>query len=288
MLLCVTLKFPNGTSSAASSNDIEDCVATRTEVLARISLVPSDSFDNEMSSSNVSEPVETIRGINLKKSQVATFTIHTTNLSKNFTYMDHYQISIYQDCRPSPLRYICALTTPTPTFICANHDSTKGLRLYEECLKMERNSTLCFTMPYFCETRTLFDNVLKKEITQRGCSECERLSMPTYFQEKMSDLGLPDDKHGYIQFSITAMTRARILVVSELLHGMYVNDFREGFSSNHFDINIYPPARADYPISFLCLRFQTIEMLNRIFYSPAILPSQKSRRYEKDAHTFLQ
>nr|CCA19102.1 conserved hypothetical protein [Albugo laibachii Nc14] len=246
VLLCVTLKCPNGTSSAASSNDIEDCVATGTEVLARISLVPSDSLGNGMPSTNVSGPVETIEGIDLKESQVTTFTINTTNLSKNFTYMDHYQISIYQDCRPCPPRYICDLTTPTPTCIYPNQDSTTGLRLYEECLKMERNSTLCFTMPYFCETRTLFDNVLRKEITQRGCSECERLSMPTYFQEKMSDLGLPDDKHGYIQFSITAMARARILVVAELLHGMYVNDFREGFSFNHFDLNIFTPSKADY------------------------------------------
>lgn len=38
------------------------------------------------------------------------YTMNFTGLESNLTYNEHFQISVYVDCKPCPPRYICELS----------------------------------------------------------------------------------------------------------------------------------------------------------------------------------
>ncbi|GMF11866.1 unnamed protein product [Phytophthora lilii] len=111
-------------------------------------------------------------------------------------------------------------------------------------------------MPFFCDRRTLpLAEVLKtaadsgsNETTNiAGCCSCERQQMPYYFENSgVVDRGFLDNKHGYLQFSISALAETEVTIAVELVHGLYVRDFTEGFTQDRFDLTVFTPGRADY------------------------------------------
>ncbi len=105
------LKCPNGTTSTVGSDDIYDCVKTSSEVLQRVAPIPlsHSRLLNGTGFSYLSGSEQGIGSIILEPLEVATLTINTTLISRNMTYKDHYQISIYTDCKPCPPRYNCNL-----------------------------------------------------------------------------------------------------------------------------------------------------------------------------------
>lgn len=245
------LKCPNGTISAVGSNDIYSCVKTGSEILQRLMPIPT-AFDRLVNGTDFVELSGMDKGIGtiqLQPLEVAVLTINTTQLSRNLTYKDHYQISVYHDCKPCPPRYSCNLKTTPPSCTYPEGDNTTAIRLFDACMEEKGNANLCNAMPYYCEARTyayLNADGSNTSVSADGCCSCERMEMPYYFTDTTADLGYADNKHKYLQFSITAVVAIEITVVLELLHGLYVQDFEEGFTEDRFDITIFTPSRADY------------------------------------------
>ncbi|GMF36546.1 unnamed protein product [Phytophthora fragariaefolia] len=253
-------KCPNGTTSVAGSDDIYDCVKTGTEVLQRVSPIPLTS-DRLFNGSDFQD-LTGISGyglgsIVLEPYEVAVITINTTQLERNLTYGAHYQISIYQDCKPCPPQYKCDLTNDPPDCTYPDDDNTTVTRLYEKCMDTYDGDTfICNNMPFYCERRTLplaevsrsaAESGSNETVNIAGCCSCERQQMPYYFEDAaIMDRGFPDNKHGYIQFSIAALEEAEVTVALELVHGLYVRDFVGGFTQDRFDLTVFTPGRADY------------------------------------------
>ncbi|KAE9224791.1 hypothetical protein PF005_g5786 [Phytophthora fragariae] len=254
------LKCPNGTTSVAGSDNIYDCVKTGDEVLERVSPIPLTS-DRLVNGSDFQD-LTGISGyglgsIVLEPYEVAVITINTTQLERNLTYGAHYQISVYQDCKPCPPQYKCDLTNDPPDCTYPDDDNSTATRLYEKCMETyDGDAFVCNNMPFFCERRTLplaevsrsaADSGSNETTNIAGCCSCERQQMPYYFEDAaVTDRGFPDNKHGYLQFSIAALEETEVTVTVELVHGLYVRDFAEGFTQNRFDLTVFTPGRADY------------------------------------------
>ncbi|KAG7401111.1 hypothetical protein PHYBOEH_002994 [Phytophthora boehmeriae] len=264
MLLC-----PNGTTSAEGSDDIYDCIKTGDEVLQRVSPLPSTN-DRLLNGSEFQDltgiPGYGLGSIALEPWEVAVVTINTTQLDRNLTYGAHYQVSIYQDCKPCPPQYKCDLTNDPPSCTYPNNDNTTATRLYENCLdSYNGNKIICNNMPFFCERRTL-------PLAEQ---------MPYYFEDsETTDSGFQDNKHGYLQFSVSALDNIEVTIAVELLHGLYVQDFVNGFTNDRFDLTVHTPARADYGPStpstngFIAI-LQEADMSNLML--PLNLPEQSVR-----------
>lgn len=247
------LKCPNGTTAAAGVDDIYDCTKTGTEVLQRVSAISSGS-SRLVNGSDFHELSGTGQGIGhlvLEPFEVAVVTLNTTALARNLTYQDHYQLSVYENCKPCPPRYSCDLKSEPPACTYPNDDNATATRLYEACLEEHgQDETLCDAMPFFCEQRVMVTAMTdggNETFAYPGCCSCERTQMPYFFDDATTpDLGYPDNKHSYVQLTITAIERTQVTVVLELLHGLYVQDFDDGFTDDRFDLYVFTPARADY------------------------------------------
>ncbi|DAZ97950.1 TPA: hypothetical protein N0F65_006375 [Lagenidium giganteum] len=245
------LKCPNGTTSAIGSDSIYDCVKTSSEILQRTVPIPLNHSRllNGTDNTALSGTGQGIGSVELEPLEVAIFTINTTQLSRNITYKDHYQISIYMDCQPCPPRYKCNLKDIPPSCTYPNADISTPDRLYAQCMDEINDDHVCKRMPFWCTRRDLLielaDGTNETE-SVAGCCSCERREMPIFFEDTTQNLGYPDNKHGYIQFSVSAVERTTITVVIELLHGLYVRDFVEGFTQDRFDFEVFTPSRADY------------------------------------------
>ncbi|OWZ22617.1 hypothetical protein PHMEG_0002652 [Phytophthora megakarya] len=253
-------KCPNGTTSTEGADNIYQCAKTGDEVLQRISPIPLTS-DRLLNGSEFQE-LTGVAGhglgtIVLEPFEVAVVTINSTQLKHNFTYGAHYQISVYQDCKPCPPQYKCTLTDEPPSCTYPDNDNTTATRLYEKCVDTyDGDIFICNNMPFFCDRRTLplaevsrsAANSGSNETTNiAGCCSCERQQMPYYFEDsEITDRGFPDNKHGYLQFSVSALAKTEITVAVELVHGLYVRDFAEGFTEDRFDLTVFTPGRADY------------------------------------------
>ncbi|KAF1783977.1 Growth factor receptor cysteine-rich domain [Phytophthora cactorum] len=237
------LKCPNGTTSTAGADDIYDCVKTGDEVLQRISPIPLTS-DRLLNGSDFQDLTgvdgQGLGTIALEPFEVAVVTINTTQLEGNLTYSAHYQISVYQDCKPCPPQYKCDLS---------NEPLAKCLEKYDGDI------FVCNNMPFFCDRRTLplaevlrsaADSGSNETTNIAGCCSCERQEMPYYFADTATDRGFADNKHGYMQFSVAALEQTEITIAVELVHGLYVRDFAEGFTEDRFDLTVFTPGRADY------------------------------------------
>ncbi|KAH7470624.1 Cell death abnormality protein 1 [Phytophthora ramorum] len=253
-------KCPNGTTSAAGADDIYNCIKTGDEVLQRVSPVPLTSA--RLRNGTEFQDLTGIAGqglgsIVLEPFEVAVLTINTTQLERNITYGAHFQISVYQDCKPCPPQYKCELDDEPPACSYPDDDNTTATRLYEKCLQTYNGDTIiCNNMPFFCERRTLplaeisrsaADSGSNETMNIAGCCSCERQEMPYYFENSVvKDRGFPDNKHGYLQFSIAALEETEITIAVELVHGLYVRDFAQGFTQERFDLTVFTPGRADY------------------------------------------
>ncbi|KAI9997870.1 hypothetical protein PInf_002127 [Phytophthora infestans] len=253
------LKCPNGTTSAAGADDIYDCVKTGDEVLQRISPIPLTSA-RLLNGSDFQDLTgvagQGLGSIVLEPFEVAVVTINTTQLERNLTYGAHYQISVYQDCKPCPPQYKCDLSDEPPGCAYPDNNNVTATRLYKNCLeKHDGDIFVCNNMPFFCDRRALpLAEVLRSAADSgsnataniAGCCSCERQEMPYYFADTTTDRGFADNKHGYMQFSVAALEQTEITLAVELVHGLYVRDFAEGFTEDRFDLTVFTPGRADF------------------------------------------
>lgn len=245
------LKCPNGTTSTAGTDDIYDCVKTGTEVLQRISLLSTDS-ERVINSTDYVELSGTGEGVGslvLEPYEVAVITVNATDLPRNLTYKDHYQVSVYENCKPCPPRYTCDYLATSSSGMCKypNGDNSTSARLLAECMAEYDDEALCSSQPFYCEQRVVVESATNSTTLFPSCCACERTRMPFYFEDASSPtLGFPDSKHALVQFTITAVARTELTVVVELLHGLYVQDFSDGFTPDRFDLFVFTPGRADY------------------------------------------
>eukprot|EP00804_Cyclotella_cryptica_P031375 CCRYP_012196-RE/>CCRYP_012196-RE protein AED:0.02 eAED:0.02 QI:303/0.85/0.87/1/0.71/0.62/8/63/3730 len=132
------LKCPNGTFSEGATS-INDCKSSKDEVLSRISLLPSSA--NSFNTVSTTEgSVDDSPTLQLNPYEVAVLTIDQSDLPTNFTYGEHYQISIYDDCKPCPLRYQCNETIP----LCKYPSTERQIDLLNKCLT-ENRKMVCLT-----------------------------------------------------------------------------------------------------------------------------------------------
>lgn len=65
-----------------------------------------------------------------------------------------------------------------------------------------------------------------------GCCDCKRHAMPTFFEtNNPTSSGYPDNKHGHVQITVTAIATVELYIAVELLHGAYYLDFETYFGS---------------------------------------------------------
>lgn len=270
------LKCPNGTDSSAGVDDIYDCVKTGTEILQRVSLLPEDA-ERVINGTDYAELSGTGTGIGsivLLPYEVAVITVNATDIARNLTYKDHYQISVYENCKPCPPRFSCDYLATSSSDECKypNNDNTTSAHLYAECYAEHGDAALCASMPYYCEQRIVTDSVDNTTNLYPSCCACERAQMPYFFEDASSpNLGYPDDKHALVQLTITAVAKTELTVVVELLHGLYVQDFEEGFDPNRFDLYIFTPGRSDYSPSTPSTR-SFLAFMPESTYDDLILP----------------
>jgi len=79
--------------------------------------------------------------------------------------------------------------------------------------------------------------------TTPGCCRCESHSMPEFFSDESVNPGFPDNKHVFLQTTITGIANElRLTVALELIHGQYYRDFEELY--NRGDLYVFTPNRA--------------------------------------------
>ena len=137
------LKCHNGTATAGEgATDISDCFSTKSEVLHRISLLPSSSVNGSTRSMSTQEGSidDTILPLELNPFETAILTIELSMLPNNFTYGEHYRISIYDNCKPCPLRYHCerAISGARKPQTCAAPTMERQTDHLNGCLKENR------------------------------------------------------------------------------------------------------------------------------------------------------
>ncbi|CAM9426180.1 unnamed protein product, partial [Ectocarpus fasciculatus] len=144
------LHCPNGTISAAGSENIYNCEADGS-VLRRLNAIP----DRYMFSPNFSDHVNngsafseltgrddfTLGTLRLDSLEVAVVTLDLSALSRNVTYGQHYQLAVYLDCKPCPTRYQCLWEVEPPT--CSTPSLDLQMEAYEDCLQ-KYFVTTCF------------------------------------------------------------------------------------------------------------------------------------------------
>ncbi|KDO29856.1 hypothetical protein SPRG_19735 [Saprolegnia parasitica CBS 223.65] len=224
------LKCPNGTTSPIASDDIFDCVKTGV-ILERIDLIPP-------------RHPRQLNGTDYNPYEVATVTINATGMDPNMTYNDHYRFSVYKNCKPCPPNYSCNLYAIPPACTYPGGRNTTGIALYNACLA-SASADVCDAIPFFCETRSKV-NVDGTLQSTPGCCACEHEELPVFFQTNAPMLGFPDDKHGMVQFTITAVAQVDVTIVAELFHGLYYRSFAEAFATANIHLSVFTPSRAYY------------------------------------------
>ena len=134
---CQTLlKCPNGTVSKQGSTSLDDCVSTQKEVLHRISLLPPATNDlvSHLPPSTTEGTADESATLQLDTYDVAVLTIDQSRLPHNLTYGDHYRFSIYDGCKPCPIRYQCKEETSA----CHYPSKLRQMEILNECLKRHR------------------------------------------------------------------------------------------------------------------------------------------------------
>jgi hypothetical protein len=149
---------PNGTTSSTGAVSWSDCTSTDDDVLRRASVVPSRYYSRNDTNNNPaifmhmqnatdfwelggadvtvpggekSYPVGTVT---MQAFDNAIVTIDIRDISYNFSYGEHYRLSVYVDCKPCPTRYRCSTTTTTAP-ACITPSVAQQTVNYNDCLK---------------------------------------------------------------------------------------------------------------------------------------------------------
>ena len=128
------LKCPNGTVSERAT-DIYGCISTKNEVLNRITLLPDNATSPEVFST-AEGTVDVSHTLDLDPYEVAVLTIDQSELPSNFSYGEHYQFSIYNGCKPCPLRYQCGKSSTETS--CEYPSKAMQIHHVNQCLKENR------------------------------------------------------------------------------------------------------------------------------------------------------
>lgn len=124
------LKCPNGTVSifGENSSSLESCIPNGIDIVRRLPAFVAD---------NTSLTDENDFGtFQLKATEKAIFTFNFTGLATNMTYGDDYRISVYVNCKPCPIRYLCDESLLTSQ--CISPDIDEQYRKFNECLRSNR------------------------------------------------------------------------------------------------------------------------------------------------------
>lgn len=129
------LKCPNGTTTnGEGATSIDECLSTKDEVLHRISLLPPPEFSTATSPPTLEGTVDESPSLHLEPYDVAVLTIDQSMLPTNLTYGEHYRISVYDGCKPCPLRYHCSAEASS----CLHPPVAKQYEHLNQCLKDNR------------------------------------------------------------------------------------------------------------------------------------------------------
>eukprot|EP00940_MAST-03C_sp_MAST-3C-sp2_P001609 g1609.t1 len=169
-----------------------------------------------------------LRSLELKGWEVAVVTMDFRDIPSNFTYDKHYRVGVYVDCMPCPTRYRCDNLHDPPK--CSFPPFSRQLEL-----------------GVFCE-----DSIADSGELIPGCCQCEPEPMPHFFESEPSAcdptvgpsrcIPYEDNKHGILQFSISALRDVKITIAMELLHGLHYESFRET-KMDVFDVKLFMPNR---------------------------------------------
>ena len=130
------LKCPNGTTTngEVGATSIDECISTKDEILHRITLLPPHNTSTATSVPSLEGTVDSSSPLHLQPYDVAVLTIDQSMLPNNLTYGEHYHISIYDGCKPCPLRYRCSAETSS----CLDPPLSKQYEHLNNCLKENR------------------------------------------------------------------------------------------------------------------------------------------------------
>ena len=140
------LRCPNATVSPAGSKNFGDCTSTKNEVLHRISLLPPTNNYTTLPSTEEGT-VDESNTLKLNPLDVAILTVDQSMMTHNMTYGEHYQISIYDGCKPCPLRYQCKKANVKATdnsSACRYPSIDKQIDILNGCLKRHREKVCLY------------------------------------------------------------------------------------------------------------------------------------------------
>ena len=205
------MRCPNGTVSVTGSVTWQDCTSTGLDIIRRITVVPSWYYDDtpglvgvlanttdfwELGGADINvksfgeseegERAFKVGTINLQAFDVMVVTLDFLTLSTNMTYGDHYQISVYVDCKPCPPRYICNYETEDHIPKCDSYPTLADQQEnYRNCLLRYNNQTSCMLdtgLPVPCENSSIAINSSFQEPDRYKCNQipyfCEDRSLP--------------------------------------------------------------------------------------------------------------
>ena len=142
------LRCPNGTISDEGSTSQSDCESTKSEVLHRISILPPINKNMTVETPSTEEgTVDESTTLQLDPFDVAILTVDQSALPNNLIYGEHYQISIYDGCKPCPLRYQCKkdgrdVDAQSPA--CNYPSNERQVEILNECLMRSERKKVCF------------------------------------------------------------------------------------------------------------------------------------------------
>ncbi|KAA0156746.1 hypothetical protein FNF29_00857 [Cafeteria roenbergensis] len=233
------LRCPNGTTSGTHATSIFDCKKTGNEVLRRAVPIPDEFLLNATDRPILSGLFSRSSGVGvlpLKAHQVAVLTLDLRELSVNFTWDAHYQLSIYADCTPCPPRYVCDYVP----------------------------------IPPVCEWPPVAEQVGFGSMCA-DCCNCQRKRLP-YWLETNKKVGVfEDNKHTFVQIQISALRDTVLTVALELLHGLYYGDFERDMKGVG-ELHVFTPARAKYAPNDLANRRVFLALLERTDFEDVALP----------------
>jgi len=184
-------RCPNGTVSINGATKWQDCVSESVEILRRVNVVPSwynestpvigkylknvsDYWELSGSDSTLPEKEQTYKlgTLVVEANDVVVVTMDFTHIAYNLTYGEHYQISVYIDCKPCPSRYFCDYTSD-PATCTTNPTLAKQKENYQFCLDRYKKKS-CMNkhgITVDCKNKTRYDFATFMEPDMHKCDE---------------------------------------------------------------------------------------------------------------------
>ena len=184
------LKCPNGTSTISrGAKSAEDCVESRDDIVRRVSLVTATDEKGVTNEPNQSRHGDFTRSdsfalesLYIEAYDIAIFDMSLSQLPRNMTYGEDYQLSVYKNCKPCPPRYRCknqnACLSPSLDF--QDKMLNDCLRRFKTPACVHRNGTNVDTQICRNTTNTTIDSYLS--YSTPNIQKC--LSMPFFCGKK--------------------------------------------------------------------------------------------------------